>query len=294
MVVLAVVLASAAAAEPPRVSQVRVGSAPYRVTAAGRTLWAAVYGSGTVVRLDPASGKVVRRYRVGGGPGAIRVVNGVVWLGNYVGNSIIRLDPARRRVRRIRVGAKPIALDVGGGAVWVADLSDGRVTKLSAGTGKILLRRSFAESHEGLVVQPDGIWVTSEGGVIHKLDPKTGRTLLTRRRRLRHRRRRLDLGLLLPRRAALATRSGDRKSAADDPGRRGRTGNGSRRRLRLAGELRHGAPAPRRRHHRSRRRELPHRPAATRGRVHRRQRLGGEFGGFDADARPRALRSPSL
>jgi DNA-binding beta-propeller fold protein YncE len=176
---LAFCVAASAAAAPPRVSQLRVGSAPYRVTASGRTLWAAVNGAGTVVRIDARRGRITGRYRVGGGPGDIAVVQGVVWLGNYVGDSIMRLDPIRRRVRKIRVGRKPIALDVAGGAVWVADFSDGRVTKLSARTGKILLRRSFAESHEGLVVQPEGVWVTSETGVVHKLDPQTGKTLLT-------------------------------------------------------------------------------------------------------------------
>jgi virginiamycin B lyase len=86
----------------------------------------------------------------------------------------------RRRVRRIRVGDEPIAVDAGAGAVWAADRRDGRVTKISLKTGKVLLRHSFPnETHEGLVAQPDGIWVTSENGDVHKLDPATDKTILS-------------------------------------------------------------------------------------------------------------------
>jgi DNA-binding beta-propeller fold protein YncE len=132
------------------------------------------------VRINPRRGAINARFHVGGGPGSLVVAGHAVWIGNYVGRSIIRLDPVRRSVRRIRVGDEPIAVDAGAGAVWVADKRDGRVTKISLRTGRILLRRSFPnELHEGLVVQPDGIWISSENGLVHKLDPATGKTILS-------------------------------------------------------------------------------------------------------------------
>jgi len=178
--VFALALAATAAAATPGVTRLRVGSAPYRLAVSDRSLWASVNGSATVVRLNPSRGRINARFRVGGGPGSLVVAGHAVWIGNYVGRSIIRLDPVRRRVRRIRVGDEPIAVDAGAGAVWVADRRDGRVTKVSVRTGKVLLHRSFpSELHEGLLVQPDGIWVTSESGVVHKLDPATGKTILS-------------------------------------------------------------------------------------------------------------------
>jgi DNA-binding beta-propeller fold protein YncE len=166
-----------------RRASVRIGRVAVlgcRVTAVGRTLWVSVYGPGDVVRLDPSTGKIVRRYRVGGGPGSLAVAGGSVWIGNYVGSTLIRLDPRHRRVRHVVVGGQPIAVGSVGNAVWTADKGDGRVTKLSARTGKILLRRSFpSESHEGLFATATGIWVTSEGGIVHELDPATGKTKLT-------------------------------------------------------------------------------------------------------------------
>jgi virginiamycin B lyase len=176
---LAMTATVAAAAAPPT-TQLRVGSSPYRLAVSGGSLWASVFGPSTVVRVNPRTGRINARYRVGGGPGSLVVAGHAVWIGNYVGSSIMRLDPTRRRVRRIRVGAQPIAVDAGGGAVWAADKGDGRVTKVSLRTGKVLLHRAFpGESHEGLVVQPDGVWVTSESGVVHKLDPATGKTILS-------------------------------------------------------------------------------------------------------------------
>jgi YVTN family beta-propeller protein len=179
-VLLAFVLAAPAAAAPPPVTQLRVGSQPYRLTVSGGSLWASVNGTGTILRIDPRSGRITARYHVGGGPGSLALAGGKVWTGNYAGSSIIRLNPAKHAVRRIRVGDEPIAVDAGGGAVWAADRRDGRVTKVSVRTGKVLLHRSFRlELHEGLVVQADGVWTSSETGVVHKLDPRTGKTLLT-------------------------------------------------------------------------------------------------------------------
>jgi YVTN family beta-propeller protein len=176
---MALVLAASAAASPTATS-LRVGRYPYRLAVSGNSLWASVYGAESVVRVNPRRGRITARFRVGGGPGSLVVAGHTIWIGNYVGRSIMQLDLVRRRVRRIRVGEQPIAVDAGGGAVWVADKSDGRVTKVSLKTGRVILHRSFRnELHEGLVVLPDGVWVSSEAGVVHKLDPKTGRTILT-------------------------------------------------------------------------------------------------------------------
>jgi virginiamycin B lyase len=175
---LALLVTVPAAGAP--VTELRVGRNPYRLAVSGGSLWASVNGAQTVVRVDPRRARITARYHVGGRPGSLVVTRRAVWIGNYVGRSIMRLDPVRRRVRRIRVGDEPIAVDAGAGAVWVADRLDGRVTKVSLKTGKVLLHRSFPnELHEGLVVQPDGVWTSSEGGVVHKLDPRTGKTMLT-------------------------------------------------------------------------------------------------------------------
>ena len=172
-------VASAGAGTGP-VSQLRVGSAPYRVAISRGNLWVSVNGASAVARIDPRRARITGRFQVGGGPGSLVVANHAVWIGNYGRDrSIMRLDPTHGRVRRIRVGTRPIAVDAAGGAIWVADAGDSRVTKLSARTGKLLLRRSLPnELHEGLVVQPDGVWVSSEDGIVHKLDPATGKTLL--------------------------------------------------------------------------------------------------------------------
>jgi DNA-binding beta-propeller fold protein YncE len=173
-------LAVPAAAASPPITQLRVGSQPYRLAVSGGSLWASVYGPGRVVRIDPRRGRIAASYRVGGGPGSLVVAAGKVWIGDYTSSSVIRLNPAKRAVRRIRVGDEPIAVDAGGGALWAADRRDGRVTKVSLRTGKVLLHRTLrGETHEGLIVQPDGVWVTSESGVVHKLDPRTGKTIFS-------------------------------------------------------------------------------------------------------------------
>ena len=180
LVAAALLAVPVAGATPPRVSKVRVGLEPYTVTAVGRSVWIALYGTGQVVRLDAGRARVTKGFNVGGGPAGVAVSGSTVWAGNHVGSSVARIDLRTAKVRHIRVGRKPIALGAGAGAVWVGDYTDGRVTKLDARSGRVLFRRSFrGEEHEGLAVARDGVWTVSENGIVQKLDPKTGETLAT-------------------------------------------------------------------------------------------------------------------
>jgi hypothetical protein len=94
----------AAAGAASRSDTLRVGPSPCRIIASGSTLWVAVNGSGTVVRVNALRGRISRRYRVGGGPGALAVAGRYLGVGNYVGRTVLRVaDSAGSTLTRVLV-----------------------------------------------------------------------------------------------------------------------------------------------------------------------------------------------
>jgi DNA-binding beta-propeller fold protein YncE len=74
----------------------------------------------TVVRIDPATGRLTHRIKVGHTPTAIAVGADAVWVANRADGTVSRIDPRRKALEKtIRVGAEPVDLVAGLGAVWV-------------------------------------------------------------------------------------------------------------------------------------------------------------------------------
>ena len=64
---------------------------------------------------------------------------GSVWVTDSTGNTVVEIDPARNRiVRKIRVGRNPIAVAVGAGSVWVVNHDDGSLSRIDPRTGRVI------------------------------------------------------------------------------------------------------------------------------------------------------------
>ena len=63
-----------------RVGSTKVGLAPIGVAFGAGSIWVANAGDGTVSRIDPFTGRVVRTIDVGGSPTGIVVVGDEVWV----------------------------------------------------------------------------------------------------------------------------------------------------------------------------------------------------------------------
>ncbi len=68
-----------------------VGAEPYVVAAHGRNVWVTSYGSRSVSRLDPDSGKVLAQTRLSTAPYQMAVLDGSLWVGAQ--EVVSRLDP---------------------------------------------------------------------------------------------------------------------------------------------------------------------------------------------------------
>jgi len=164
------------------------GAGPMTV-AAGR-LWV-LKGAGTVVRVDPATNRVVGKpLRVPAGAAAIAVAQGALWatsvadgdLGAPGKDTVTRIDSASgRTVATIRVPRAPLDLAVTPGAVWVTNAGAGgdSVTRIDPKTNRSLGRpvRTGA-SPQSLAVGGGSLWVANhDERTVTRIDLASGKVV---------------------------------------------------------------------------------------------------------------------
>jgi len=90
--------------------------------------------SGSVVRIDPASGDVTARYRVSTHPGAITTSAGRVWVADYRDDALWTLEPHTGELRRVASVGEPRDVSALHGKVYVVSDSAEVHTKVFTGT----------------------------------------------------------------------------------------------------------------------------------------------------------------
>jgi virginiamycin B lyase len=126
----------------PRTGQISelalpAGSMPRRMSAApDGSLWVTLYGKGALLRLDPATSRVVKEYPLPagsrGGPYAVNVDGGgFVWVNEINTDTVVRLDPATGAMRVFSlpsrgVGIRKMTVDVQG-RLWYMGSHNGRL-----------------------------------------------------------------------------------------------------------------------------------------------------------------------
>jgi YVTN family beta-propeller protein len=91
---------------------------------------------GTVVRLDPDTGKVRDTIDVGGKPKEMVAAGDYLWVVNETSGNVMRIDPESAEVvgKPIKVGATPVGLAFGAGSLWVSNNRSDDVTRIDPGS----------------------------------------------------------------------------------------------------------------------------------------------------------------
>ena len=93
-------------------------------------------GVGQLVRVDPATSRVVDRFPTAG-DGALTVGGGSIWQAGITTQTIYRYDPSSKRLlAQIPVGVVAKHLTAGDGSLWVSSDS-GRVTRIDLATNTV-------------------------------------------------------------------------------------------------------------------------------------------------------------
>ena len=121
-------------------------------------VWAGVENSGRIVRVDPATNKVVATVTAGSYP-TIAFAAGSLWVGRDDDQSVRRIDPTTNRVKAtIPLHAAPFALSVSAGSVWIA--GDGLIARIDPSSNAIVERLLATDGiYSGLTVRGSDVWV---------------------------------------------------------------------------------------------------------------------------------------
>ena len=105
-----------------KVTTIRTGGTPGWTAYDDSTVWVGDGSKGQVIRIDAATGDIVKRVTVGPSPNDGDIYRGVLWVPDAV-NGLYRVDVATDKVvGLIRLGANnPFVADGYRGKIWIAD-----------------------------------------------------------------------------------------------------------------------------------------------------------------------------
>ena len=174
MRILIAALAAALAAAPSTL-KVDVGEATYGLASGGGSVWVGGLDGGDVMRLDPATGRVLRRVNVGERVFNLASAPGAVWAVSNVTQTVARIDTRTgRATATVRVGAAPYDVEWGFGSAWVSNSGDGTVSRVTG--NRVVKTIRVGVEPNGLSAIGRYVWVTDHTlGKLVRIDPRTNR-----------------------------------------------------------------------------------------------------------------------
>ncbi|PWU24959.1 MAG: hypothetical protein C5B48_03720 [Candidatus Rokuibacteriota bacterium] len=167
---------------PHVVASVSVEGSPHGLALSGGGLWVARHRGTGVVKIDPATNKVVAEVNtVLGQPGRLTVGAGSLWLANYSSNSVTRIDPVANAVlATVRTAGEVCCWPAyAGGDLWVASGNHGAFAKIDPATNKVVGTVSFPPAAVGGLEADGSLWISVS-------PPPTCKTVVTKKRRRVH------------------------------------------------------------------------------------------------------------
>jgi len=163
-----------------------VGPGPLAVAIGEGGVWVAT-GDGMVRRIDPRTRRLAPGGAAVTGVAGLATGEGAVWATSTTAGTLVRIDPRTGRAdgKPMVVGRGPTDVAVGGGAVWVADAVGGDVARVDPGTGRVTGRTPVAPAQPygqvlALTYGEGGVWVARTSARLAqpidvlRLDPASG------------------------------------------------------------------------------------------------------------------------
>ena len=162
-------------------STLELGGSLAGLAAGDDAIWVADQDSGSVIRVDAATGTTVDRIRVGNGPDAVAFGAGSAWVANAADGTVSRIDGRRERVTAtIPAGASPAALTFGAGSLWVADEQSGTVTRIDAQSNRPVAVIQVGSAPKALAFGGASVWVgDAQGGGVSRIHVATNSVIST-------------------------------------------------------------------------------------------------------------------
>jgi virginiamycin B lyase len=167
----------------PIVERIKVPVGPAWLETGYGSVWLSKINSKLLLRIDPASNKVVARIPLGAKPElSIGVGLGSVWVAATHEKLLMQIDPSVNKVvRKIPVNLTREtegSFGVGEGSLWVltneGGTDSGTLTRVDAASGKVTANITVKPKSHAAIVAFGGVWVTSSAaGSVTRIDPHT-------------------------------------------------------------------------------------------------------------------------
>jgi streptogramin lyase len=152
---------------------------PKAVAASRGAVWAGKGDTRSLVRIDPASVRVVDTIPVGVEPWYILASDTAVWLSDWRTNTVVRVDPRTDQVVATISGlpAGTTGLALSPGALWVASSRDGMLTRIDTTRNVVVASLRTDPTPVPVVYAYGSVWVRNEfaegTGSVQRIDPAT-------------------------------------------------------------------------------------------------------------------------
>jgi streptogramin lyase len=156
-----------------------IGSPTYGLATGGGSVWVGGLGSGDVIRVDPATGKVLTRVTVGARVFNLAAAPGAIWAVDNALSTAVRVDTKTAKVTaRVPVGFQPYDIEWGFGSAWVANAGDGTVWRIT--NDEVVKKLKVGTEPNGLTAYRGSLWVSDHTlGKVVRIDPRTNRITAT-------------------------------------------------------------------------------------------------------------------
>lgn len=179
--VLALFVATAAVAAAPSVVAkipLQFSSAPCAAAGGGRFVWVSEYGAPYLVKINPATNRVVARTKIGFGSCGLAYGAGSMWVEDTSSSTISRVSVTTgRRLKAIPVGSTPYDATFAYGAAWTTAYGTGELERIDPARNRVVARWRLAQA-TGVVGAFGSVWAAGSDGVI-RIDPATNKLLAT-------------------------------------------------------------------------------------------------------------------
>ncbi len=152
------------------IEQVNVGGTPTAVAPGpDGGIWALIFDTGELIRIEPSTFTISDRIPVGAGPVGLTFSPGTVWVANHDEGTVAQVSIAERKViRAVEVGSGPTELLVDTTGLWVSVTNAGEVVQMDLDSGSVITRTPVGGVGDGggptgISAGAGSIWVAIEG-----------------------------------------------------------------------------------------------------------------------------------
>jgi YVTN family beta-propeller protein len=155
-----------------------VSPAAVSITTGEGSVWLAS-GTRRVLRIDPATGRMIAKVPVPAGPLALGVGERAVWVGSLA-HRVSRIEPSTNEITAsVPVGNEAEGIAAGSGAVWAAVCCDS-VWRIDPTTNVLTGTVPVGATPSGVALGEGSVWVASYGdGTVSRINPFTRRVTAT-------------------------------------------------------------------------------------------------------------------